>query len=75
MKSNLIKFPRQRSPGAKRLRRLICASGLTQEAAAALAGLDARHLRRVLSGERHCKWVELVAKLEELAEQKGRKAA
>jgi len=64
--SNVIKFPRPRTPGAERLRRALCASGLTQEEAGKLVGVSGRQVRKWLTSS-PVGPVDLLVALEERA--------
>ncbi len=56
-----------RTPGSARLRRAICAAGLTQDQAGALVGRDGRQVRRWLKGSTE---LDLLCALEEIAARK-----
>lgn len=64
-----------RDGAAARLRRAICAAGLSQHEAGALAGVDARQVRRWLSREVSLGPLELLVALEAHSDsQRGRGA-
>jgi len=60
-----------RTVASARLRRAICAAGLTQHEAGALIGKDARQVRRWLSGRVALGALELVAAIESLGDQQA----
>lgn len=59
-----------RTPGADRLRRALCDSGLTQEDAAALVGTTGRQLRKWMSGASPVVALDLLVLLEERASKR-----
>lgn len=64
-----------RTQATARLRRALCASGLTQHEAGALVGKDARQIRRWLSGRVSLGALELLVVLELAGRNDNREAA